>query len=360
MSTLLSWMSDIARDTGFDEAPKHVAAAIPARDLDLLLYAPCPVKLVMKAELEAAAPSTRLHVPMGCTSIDPYDPLRDETNPDELPGVIASIGFGDFWQRGFAERFAHTGVFQAVRPARVNPLYESAGLLDPGTPGNPAGAYTMYGVTPYLFLVDEKLLGALPAPRTWADLLDPRYAGKIVMCGDGDDMADAVVLNIYKDFGAAGVEKLAAASQCLMHSSTMAKVAGRPEAKGAAIFVMPAFFAYSTKQPAHIRILWPEDGAAASPLYFLAKKSEHQRLAPVIDFLLSGFAAIPSAAWFAPQAVLAEPSPLPPEAKLKWVGWDFVRNTDINALRDEMNERFRRLYRESRQPCAKPGGSCAS
>ena len=354
MTTLLSWMSDLAQDTGLDEARTNAAPPIPARELDLLLYAPCPVKLVMKAEMERAVPGAALHVPMGCTSIDPYDPLRDATDPDELPGVIASIGFGDFWKHSFAERFVDTGVFQAMRPGRVNPLYEAAGLLDPGTPANPEGAYTIYGVTPYIFMVDEKLLDGLPAPRTWADLLDPRYKGRVVMCGDGDDMADAVVLNIYKEFGASGVECLAAQSRCLMHSSTMAKVAGTPEAKGGAIFVMPAFFAYSTKQPAHIRTIWPEDGAAASPLYFLAKRTEVARLTPVIDFLLGGFAAIPSAAWFAPQAVLDEPSPLPPEASLKWVGWDFIRNTDINALRDEMNGRFRSLHRQQQ------AGKCAS
>jgi ABC-type Fe3+ transport system substrate-binding protein len=339
MSTLLSWMSDLARDTGLEEVRQGPAPSIPARDLDLLLYAPCPVKLVMKAELEKSAPGATLHVPMGCTSIDPYDPLRDETDPGELPGVIASIGFGDFWKRGFAERFVDAGVFEAARPERLNPLYEAAGLLDP------RGAYTIYGVTPYLFMVDEKALAGLPAPRTWAELLHPRYTGKIVMCGDGDDMADAVVLNMYKDFGAEGVEKLAAQCCALMHSSTMAKVAGTPEARGAAIFVMPAFFAYSTKQPAHVRALWPEDGAAASPLYFLAKRSERERLAPVIRFLLEGFAGIPSAAWFAPQALPAGGSPLPPEARLKWVGWDFIRKTDINALRDEMNARFRSLHR---------------
>ena len=54
-----------------DEAPAPVKA-------DLLLYAPCPVKLVVKERIEAIAaaqcPALTTHIPMGCTSVDPYDP----------------------------------------------------------------------------------------------------------------------------------------------------------------------------------------------------------------------------------------------------------------------------------------------
>ena len=66
---------------------------------DLLLYAPCPVKLVVKERIEAIAaaqnPALTTHIPMGCTSVDPYDPLYMETDVDKLPAIIASIGYGD-------------------------------------------------------------------------------------------------------------------------------------------------------------------------------------------------------------------------------------------------------------------------
>lgn len=354
MSQLLSFMADIARQGA-------ESAATPARDLDLLLYAPCPVKLALKDGVDRACARTigvrggpaQAHVPMGCTSIDPYDPLRDETDPDNLPGIIASLGFGDFWRSGFVERFVDAGLFEAVRPATVNPLHERAGLEDP------AGAYTLYGVTPYLFVVDEARMGGLPAPRTWAELLEPRYAGRITMCGDGDDMADAVLLAMHKDSGRDGVLALADACRGLMHSSSMVKAAGArtPGNKShgpssntspddsAAIFIMPAFFACSTRQPQGVRVIWPEDGAAASPLYFLAKKSEQARLAPLLQALTTGFAAIPSAAWFAPLALAGEQSPLPPEASLKWLGWEYIRSLDVNALRDELGAAFRNRLR---------------
>jgi len=352
MTQLLSFMSDIARQGAEPVLP-------PARELDLLLYAPCPVKLVMKDAVDRVSadmtarglPPLSMHVPMGCTSVDPYDPLANETDPDALPGVIASIGFGDFWKRAFAKHFVEAGVFESVHPREVSPLYQRAGMTDP------RGVYTIYGCTPYLFVVDTARLDGLAAPRTWAELLEPRYSGRITMCGDGDDMADAVLMSVYKDFGMEGVARLAKSCSGFMHSSTMTKAAGAKSGGPGAIFIMPAFFACSTKQPDSVRVIWPEDGAAASPLYFLAKRSEKQRLAPLLDCLTEGFAAIPSAAWFAPLALCAARSPLPPEASLKWVGWDFIQSRDINALRNELNGAFRRTYRENAAargevPCA--------
>ena len=138
---------------------------------DLLLYAPCPVKLVVKEQIEAiaaaATPPLTAHIPMGCTSVDPYDPLYMESDANKLPAVIASIGYGDFWRGEFVRRFVNTGIFESVQPRVLNPLYADAGLIDP------AGAYTIYGVTPYIFLVDHKELDGLPAPKNWADLMAP-------------------------------------------------------------------------------------------------------------------------------------------------------------------------------------------
>ncbi|SDF29642.1 ABC transporter substrate-binding protein [Desulfovibrio legallii] len=326
----------------------HQAEDVPETGTpDLLLYTPCPVKLVVKERVEAlaaaAAPPLTAHIPMGCTVVDPFDPLYMETDPDKLPAVIASIGFGDFWRPEFVRRFVHNGLFAAVRPRAVNPLYTEAAMADP------AGAYTIYGVTPYIFLADANKLGGLPLPRTWGDLLHPRYKGQIVMCGDGDDMADAVLLNIYKEYGRAGLAALAGNVKSLMHSSRMVKVCGTSAPDAGGIFIIPLFFARSVSLPPGVAEIWPEDGAAASPLYFLAKKSEQKRLAPLLDFLVNGFCGIDSAAWFIPLGA-ARDARLPPRARLKWVGWEYAAAHDLNGLRDELVQRFRQSY--GRAPCA--------
>jgi len=338
MKALNDLMASIRRMGEEDEAP-----ALPEKPVDMLLYAPCPVKLVVKDSIDAIAASraepVTVHIPMGCTSVDPYDPIYKQTDPEKLPGIIGSIGFGDFWRKSFVEHHVDAGVFEAALPGKLSPIHEKAGLKDP------RGAYTVYGATPYIFMVDTRRLGDKPLPRRWEDILHPRYKGEVVMCGDGDDMADAVVLNLYKDFGMDGLEALAASSKTLMHSSAMVKSAGSRDENAGTIYVIPAFFAYSTRQPEHIKVIWPEDGAAASPLYLLVKKSERERLADLAGFFAGGFAGIESAAWFAPMDG-SVPSKLPPEASLKWVGWDFIEHNDVNGLRDKLNVLFRSMVRK--------------
>jgi ABC-type Fe3+ transport system substrate-binding protein len=321
---------------------------LPPSKVDLLLYAPCPVKLAVKDQVDRIVEEMRergedvsVHIPMGCTSIDPYNPLYRETDPDRLPAIIASIGFGDFWRQEFVERFVRRGMFEAVLPALINPMIERAGMIDP------RGCYTIYGATPYIFLVDSNRLGRLPVPRTWGDLLDPRYRMEIVLCGDGDDLADAVILNIYKERGIEGLRQLAGNVKGIMHSSKMAMIAGSADPEAAAVFIIPAFFAESTKRQPHVRVIWPEDGAAASPLYFLAGKGERERLAKLISFFTEGFAKIESASWFVPLG-RTDLTGFPPHAGLKWVGWDFIETNDVNSLRDELNASFRLMQRAPR------------
>ncbi len=318
----------------------------PAADLDLLLYSPCPVKLVVSAEIDRISAAyadqgetLSIHIPMGCTSIDPYDPVCLETDPEKLPAIVASIGFGDFWKKDFVQRFVKPGLFETIKPQQVHPLHQRSDLVDP------EGHYTIYGVNPYIFLVDTRRLGALPVPRCWEDLFHPDYRNEIVMCGDGDDMADAVVLNLYREHGQEGLEALVRNISGIMHSSQMAKIAGSKDPQARAIFIIPYFFAVGTKQPDHVRMVWPEDGAAASPLYCLAKKSEKERLGKLMSFFTEGFAAIESTSCFIPVGG-GMPAELPSYARLKWVGWDFIRDNDVNALRDELNTRFRTMYRD--------------
>lgn len=313
---------------------------LPAR-ADLLLYAPCPVKLVIKDHIDRIVEQCRksnvdffVHLPMGCTSVAPFDPIYREKDPDKLPSIIASIGFGDFWKKEFVERFVRSGLFESMLPAAVNSMHVQAGMIDPGL------NYTVYGVTPYIFLVDTRRLGSLPVPRSWEELLEPMYRNEIVMCGDGDDMADAVVLNLYKEKGIEGLRRLAHNVKSIMHSSQMAKITDR---RTRTLRPYSSFHCFLPRARGDtIMFGWsgPKDGAAASPLYFLAKRKEKERLSELLSFFTTGFASIKSASWFVPIGQ-TDLTGFPEGAKLKWIGWDYIERNDINTLRDELNLSFR-------------------
>ena len=107
-----------------------------------------------------------------------------------------------------------------------------------------------------------------------------------------------------------GIEALAANAHGLLHSSRMGKSGG--SGTGGGIYILPYFFAETSQQPEHMRVIWPEDGTAASPIYLLAKRSARPRLDALLDFFTRGFGEDPQRAlvpahWAAPSRTACPP-----------------------------------------------------
>ena len=93
-----------------------------AGDLDLLAYVPCPVKqsfrdffdTLSRSQIDATGESIRSYIPMGCHNEDPYEHLVDAETIEEVPEVIVSMGYGDFWTPSFCKRFVQRGRFASV------------------------------------------------------------------------------------------------------------------------------------------------------------------------------------------------------------------------------------------------------
>jgi ABC-type Fe3+ transport system substrate-binding protein len=94
---------------------------------------------------------------------------------------------------------------------------------------------------------------------------------------------------------------------------------------------MPEFFAHRVKHQERIRIIWPADGALASPVTLLVKKDRVAALQPVLDYLTGQELArvLVGARFPTPHAdVPGELQELP----LKWPGWNFLRGNDLAAV----------------------------
>lgn len=48
---------------------------------------------------------------------------------------------------------------------------------------DPYGSYTLYGIYPYVMMIDETRIGSLPRPREWADLMNPVYEDNVIVIG---------------------------------------------------------------------------------------------------------------------------------------------------------------------------------
>ncbi len=317
------------------------------RRLDFLGYAPCPLRNELKGRLHRhfraiaarGGEAPAWFMPAGCHSPNPYDELWQTTDAAALPGLISETGFGDYNRPEFLKRWFDTGVFGPVEAGAVRPEFLDAGLVDP------QGQFHIYGAVPEVVLVDLNRLGDRPIPRTWADVFHPRFRHDVIVSGEQGDIHESLVYGIGKDHGEAGLAALGANVGDFFHPAEMAKMAGSANPKGAALYLLPNFFAKSCPHKQATRIIWPEEGAYMNPLYLFRKADAGPAAQPALDYLCGAeWGAHLAKVGFVPARADSPPAP----GKLRWVGWDFVRTHDLEALKTANNAAFVRGYESTR------------
>ncbi|ABA89344.1 protein of unknown function, DUF1858-containing [Syntrophotalea carbinolica DSM 2380] len=252
---------------------------------------------------------------------------------DELPDIIVSSDFNAFFYRRFRKRFIDEGYFTDVFPSSLNTAFDDTDILDP------LGQFTMLTVNPLIIVADLERVGDRPLPTRWSDLLDPMWRRSITLRGDSQFFCHAVLLPFFKDHGTSAMTALAHNVLRGQHPAQMVKEAGADRPEGAALYVMPDFFAHKIARPDKVRIIWPEEGGLISPVTMLVKKQRAAQLKTVTDFLTGAeLAKVFAGAWF-PSPHPDVTNTLPPGARLKWLGWDYLRHNDlaeVNAAIDEI------------------------
>jgi len=309
-----------------------------SKHLNFLSYNPCMFKNTYKEGLESVLKAYRMKTgrnfsifgPMGCGECteDLYAGIWKVSHIDDFPDAVTSMGFSDFFRKGFIERFVQKGCFQNVWEGPVNKPFEDAGLIDPD------GWYTVYSVIPFVMLVDMKKLGDLPMPKQWCDLLAPQFKDNVILCGSRDQISDAPLLYFYKAHGEEGIGMLAANVKNMMSPAESAKTAGSSNPGGAAVYVLPWIFARSCPRTEMVSVVWPEDGALVNPVYLLVKKDKIKEVSPVIDYTLGVELGRQSAQSCFPVINPQVDNGLPQGASFKWLGWDYIKTYDTVELKE--------------------------
>jgi ABC-type Fe3+ transport system substrate-binding protein len=183
-------------------------------------------------------------------------------------------------------------------------------------------------------MVDTRKLGGRPAPRRWSDLLDPIYRDDIVVNGASDrKFSDVPLLYFHKRHGVEGLRRYAAQVRDSWHPAEMVKAINRADPERPAIYVLPYFFARARQRPEEVPIVWPEEGALVSPMYFLAKSKLRPGMESVVAGLTGEAMGRKYAAVGFPFMRPGLDAGIPPGARFDWLGWDYVRQNDMEALR---------------------------
>jgi ABC-type Fe3+ transport system substrate-binding protein len=309
-------------------------------DLSLLALMPCGLKMPFSRAVSGFLDDLKREQGLALRyavegnlnqEISYYSYIHTIETVDELPDIIFSADFNSFYGRRFYERFVATGQVTGYGSFSPGPAFRDAGILDP------LGEYTVLGVNPLVMVANLDEVGDRPLPTCWEDVLDPMWKKGLTLRGGDNFFCHAVLLPTYQRFGAGGLEKLAANVLTGFHPAQMVHQidTGGP----GALYVMPEFFAHRVSRQERIKIIWPEDGALASPVTLQVKPSRIEALKPVLDYLTGkDLARVMAGARF----------PVPhgdiggevQEKPLRWLGWEYLRAHDLSELNAEIDRIF--------------------
>jgi len=258
---------------------------------------------------------------------------------EDLPHLFLSAGFEAFFDHKNLARFKDQGVFVDRSWSEGNPAFEGLALKDPD------GHFAMIGVVPAVFLVDRRQLAEGEAPpRTWKELLDPRFERRVALPVGDFDLFNGILLTLFKHYGEDGVRGLARNLVQAMHPSQVAgRFAGR-QASQPAVSVIPFFFSKMAAMNPNVEIVWPEDGAIISPIFMLEQKAAPAGTTELGDFFLSREAGeVLAHRGLFPSLHPEVSNPLPEGADWMWLGWDFIRENDLGELIPRLLGIFREI-----------------
>ncbi|MEF9933599.1 MAG: ABC transporter substrate-binding protein [Cetobacterium sp.] len=250
---------------------------------------------------------------------------------NNLADMFISAGFDLFFEKERMGKFKAEGLFKDITGIeKYNSDFENETI----SLKDPYGDYSMLGVVPAIFLVNKDIIGDRPMPTSWKDILDPKFKKSVSLPIADFDLFNAILVNIYKNFGEEGVRAL---GNNLLESMHPAQMVG---SNGPAITIMPYFFSKMIKEDGPMSVVWPEEGAIISPIFMLTKKSKEKELKKIAEFM-SGEAV---GNIISQQGLFPSVNPNvknPTSGKpMMWVGWDYIYNNDIGKLIKHCEEIF--------------------
>jgi ABC-type Fe3+ transport system substrate-binding protein len=335
-------------DGGNFRTGDQCSSIIAGERLDFIGQVLCPLKARFKEGYDRVALERerrtgrplRSYVPTVCGGGEkpsegksPGDVLRFMGIAD-FPDMAASFDYGDYFSEAFRDRFLGRGHFEAPPRKGVNRNFSDSGLDDP------EGEYYVYGGYPIVFLVDREKLRGRPVPRTWRELLDPIYRKDITISGGHGRVGASVPMHMARAFGEEAIERLDRNVARAIHPSEMARLAGSGRDDGTAIYTIMGFFGKARGEKGDTELVWPDDGAIFDPAFFLLKKGKLEEYRDLVEYVAGAEFGRVSASNGFPAAHPEVDNGLGSDARLQWLGWDFLRSTDMDAFKQRVTAPF--------------------
>ena len=248
---------------------------------------------------------------------------------EELPRIIISAGVNSFYRNDFRTKAIEEQYFKEVKGIEDELTENDLSDLE--------GNYHIMALNYLVMVVDLTKLENRDIPKSWEELLNSSFKNEIAIRGKKGKYCETTLLAIYKDYGMEGIIKLSELVGYGGHPAQMVKNAGKGIKESPTISVIPYFYAKLLKNNKNVKVVWPEEGAIISPVTLLVQRGISKNLENVVNYFISEEvrnicknASLPNPIDYL--KYLRENN-----YKLNWIGWDFIRNNDINKLLLELN-----------------------
>jgi iron(III) transport system substrate-binding protein len=164
-----------------------------------------------------------------------------------------------FWSSSANTMGAFKPLFEAYKPAGSDAILASL--------KEPADLFTAANIHVVVMMVNKNQLAGLPIPKTWGDLLDAKYKGKIIISDPANSSTSYTILwGIEKLLGEAGLKALAANIKVTSAASTVLRGVAQGEFAIGLTFESNAY-AYVAGGQKEIELVYANDGTFTTAEY---------------------------------------------------------------------------------------------
>lgn len=264
-------------------------------------------------------------------------------SPDHLPDILLGKGFSSLMTRQFVDKYLRSGIYQMVIDVPYHPSVAATSLFDP------EHHYHTFGVNEFLMVYDKTKECPAGKPKSWSDLLLPEYKGMITQMGKNmcDHFGFVLLFYLYHIFGEDCIRSYVSNVKSKQHFSQMIRnmAAGHPDA--APINALHGFtttFIRSDARP-FVEIINPLDGNPVVSHFFLIKHNASNEAIEMARHLFSS--QIGEILEKGGTIHLSPTSSLAEGKRLRWIGWDAVKNAPLPYLKEYLGQVAAKIYQET-------------
>ena len=312
----------------------------PARTLpDADLSLPCPVRTPLEQALEewTERPEDLVLAVEGHANRGEKEEknLSSARSPDELAPLLLTPGVGWLFGQESRDRLMDSGAYGDLSGWKDG-AGELASLRDP------LGNVTVVACNLTVLVVDDALamVQGRKSLRAWEDLLDPSWERGIAFRGNGQTFCETTLLHLQARFGDEAMARFRAAVGGHGHPAQMVKALREAKEGLLPAATLPLFFARLLPQRPGLRIVWPKEGAIASPVTLFVRKDAPERVKRLGEWLCGPVASEVFSRVGLPSAHPDAPWTAPEGRDLLWLGWDRIRRQDLSKSLERLQALF--------------------